>query len=106
PDACRRRLVPPRSTRSDSVVRATKSWSRRFSPSRNGKDALMFGPFEKEHAEAWSDDLVDLEDLNRHVSDAVVKAIEHIRDVSGREPGRLRAESLLILGPAGSGKTH
>src|SRR5205823_1229856 len=63
-------------------------------------------PFEREHADAWSNDLVDVEDLNKPVSDAMLRAIDHLRDVSRRDPEHLRAESILILGPAGAGKTH
>lgn len=66
----------------------------------------MQKPFDREHADAWSSDFADVESLNARASDLVLKAIETVRESSRREPESLRSHSLLILGPAGAGKTH
>lgn len=48
----------------------------------------------------WEESFVDLEDLNRHASDAVFKALAEIRN------GRYSTTSLLITAQDGTGKTH
>lgn len=48
----------------------------------------------------WGESFIDLEDLNRHASDAVFKALEEIKD------GRYSTTSLLITAQDGTGKTH
>jgi len=57
-------------------------------------------PFQFEHAQPWAADVVDVETLNAEVSDAVRTAVEAVRG------GELHPHSLLVLGPAGAGKTH
>ncbi len=67
---------------------------------------MSINPFHREHADAWSGDFVDVPSLNREVSDAIVEAVERIRAGVGGDLSALRSESLLVLGPAGAGKTH
>jgi hypothetical protein len=66
----------------------------------------MRHPFDFEHADPWSRDLVDVESLNAHASDLIRARIEQVRQAARRGPDQLRTTSLLALGPAGSGKTH
>lgn len=66
----------------------------------------MRGPFDFEHADPWSSDVVDVESLNAHVSDAILKRIGDARRAAPLGPTELYTSSLLALGPAGSGKTH
>jgi hypothetical protein len=64
------------------------------------------GPLDREHADAWATDFIDVETLNARPSDLILKAIDEVRDTSRRAPSSLRSHSLLVLGPAGAGKTH
>jgi hypothetical protein len=58
-----------------------------------------------EHADPWSDEFVDVESLNAAVSDTILRSIDKIRD--GTQRGAVpRSLSVLVLGPAGAGKTH
>lgn len=66
----------------------------------------MRSPFDFEHADPWSSDLIDVESLNRHVSDLIVQRVADVREAAEQGPNALRTTSLLALGPAGSGKTH
>lgn len=66
----------------------------------------MLGPFEREHADAWASDFVDLETLNARASDQVLRLIDESREAARVRPGDLATRSILLLGPAGSGKTH
>jgi len=54
-----------------------------------------------EHARAFSPTFVDVPSLNARVSDTILASVEDIRSQS-----RAVASSLLVLGPAGAGKTH
>lgn len=63
-------------------------------------------PFEHNHADPWAKQFVDLASLNAGASDAIVEAIGHVRERAREELGELRARSVLVLGPAGAGKTH
>lgn len=63
-------------------------------------------PFDFEHADPWSSDLIDVESLNAHVSDLIVSRVAAVSETARLGPDRLRTTSLLALGPAGSGKTH
>ncbi|HJL01275.1 MAG TPA: hypothetical protein RMH85_16515 [Polyangiaceae bacterium LLY-WYZ-15_(1-7)] len=58
-------------------------------------------PFSHEHADPWAADFVDVPSLNREVSDAIADAVTEIRDRD-----QLHSHSILVLGPAGAGKTH
>jgi hypothetical protein len=63
-------------------------------------------PFENNHADPWGKAFVDLPDLNAAVTDAIASAIAKVRSAARREDAELRTTSLLVLGPAGAGKTH
>jgi AAA domain len=63
-------------------------------------------PFENNHADPWAKAFVDLPELNASVTDAIVGAIAHVRGAARRRDAELRTSSLLVLGPAGAGKTH
>ena len=62
-------------------------------------------PFRYEHSDPWSDDFVDVESINAHVSDGVLDAVAHARS-STLDADRPRSTLFLVRGPAGSGKTH
>jgi hypothetical protein len=66
----------------------------------------MQSPFDREHADAWSHDFADVESLNARACDAILKVIDAARESSRRAPDQLRSHGLLVLGPAGAGKTH
>lgn len=63
-------------------------------------------PFENNHADPWGKAFVDLPELNAGVTDAIAGAITQVRSTSGRRDAEVRTTSLLVLGPAGAGKTH
>lgn len=63
---------------------------------------MMMSLSELEHARAFAPQIVDVPSLNAKVSDAILECIQHVRQ-SGARAGAL---SLLVLGPAGAGKTH
>jgi hypothetical protein len=63
-------------------------------------------PFENNHADPWAKTFIDLPELNANVTDAIVKAITTVRTAGRRATAALRTSSLLVLGPAGAGKTH
>jgi hypothetical protein len=63
---------------------------------------MMVSFSDVEHARAFASRLVDVQSLNARVSNAIVERIEHVR----RERARAPSASLLVLGPAGTGKTH
>ncbi len=62
--------------------------------------------FEHHHADPWGKSFVDLPSLNARVSDAIASAIQSVRLTAREESGELRSKSILVLGPAGAGKTH
>jgi len=66
----------------------------------------MVALFNTEHSDPWASEFVDVAELNAHVSDAIASHIEQVRTQAPRGPDGLRSSSLLVLGPAGSGKTH
>jgi hypothetical protein len=55
---------------------------------------------------AWREDFVDLPSLNASVSDEIESSARHVLGLAATEPERLRARSVLVLGPPGAGKTH
>jgi hypothetical protein len=63
-------------------------------------------PFENNHADPWAKAFVDLPELNAGVTDAIADAIRHVRGTATRQDAELRTANLLVLGPAGAGKTH
>lgn len=63
-------------------------------------------PFDNNHADPWAKTFVDLPELNAGVTDAIATAIARIRSTARHHDGELRTTSLLVLGPAGAGKTH
>jgi hypothetical protein len=63
-------------------------------------------PFENNHADPWAEAFVDLPELNAGVTDAIADAIRHVRGVATGHDVELRTANLLVLGPAGAGKTH
>ncbi len=66
----------------------------------------MSAPFESNHANPWMTDLVDLEELNAGASDAMAAAIKRVRESAKGERTDVASASILVLGPAGAGKTH
>jgi hypothetical protein len=63
-------------------------------------------PFENNHADPWAKTFLDVPSLNASVTDAIAGAITHVRAAGRKDNGELRTSSLLVLGPAGAGKTH
>ena len=63
------------------------------------------GPRWAIHADAWGDP-VDVPSINRAASDLILQRIEDVRRAGAREDLALTSSSLLLLGPAGAGKTH
>jgi hypothetical protein len=66
----------------------------------------MSTPFDSEHVDAWSNDVADVESLNAPVSDSVLNSLQTLRQDARKEPSKLRSHCMLVLGPAGAGKTH
>jgi hypothetical protein len=63
-------------------------------------------PFEHNHADPWAKAFIDVPALNAKVTDAIQGAITSIRTEAKRSDAELRTASILVLGPAGAGKTH
>jgi hypothetical protein len=77
-------------------------------------DRAYAHPFLAIHADAWAEP-IDVPSLNRDVSDLLLQRIEQVRSAgeairtpgdSTAKTGALRSTSVLLLGIAGSGKTH
>lgn len=62
-------------------------------------------PFESNHADPWARTFVDLPSLNANVTDAIIASISSVR-AAAHASSALRTKSILVLGPAGAGKTH
>ena len=63
-------------------------------------------PFRAIHADAWAAP-ADVPSLNKDVSDLILARIEEVRRAGAREDLALHLEPrILLLGPAGAGKTH
>lgn len=58
------------------------------------------------HANPWATSVIDLPELNQLASAMIEERIGKLRDVAGKQPAQLRSESLVLLGPPGTGKTH
>ena len=67
---------------------------------------MSASPFDNSHANPWTSDFVDFPQLNAHASDAIAAAIQRVRDSAKRERADIGTASILVLGPAGAGKTH
>jgi hypothetical protein len=67
--------------------------------------AAAHNPFQAIHANAWAEPL-DVPSLNDGVSDLILKRIEQVRSAGADGDAALGSTSVLLLGPAGSGKTH
>jgi|GEM_PF-913955 len=63
-------------------------------------------PFDNNHADPWAKTFVDLPSLNAKVTDAITAAIQNVRTAARKDGAELRTSSILVLGPAGAGKTH
>lgn len=63
-------------------------------------------PFDNNHADPWAKTFIDLPELNAKVTDAIANAITTVRSAARKKDRELRTSSLLVLGPAGAGKTH
>jgi hypothetical protein len=68
-------------------------------------DRAADSPFRTIHANAWADP-VDVPTLNAAASDLILRRIDEIRRAGRRRVDRLSSACILLLGPAGSGKTH
>jgi hypothetical protein len=66
----------------------------------------MTSPFEHNHADPWAASFVDLATLNQGASDAIARAIESVTKAARQGSTELPSQSLLLLAPAGAGKTH
>jgi hypothetical protein len=84
------------------------------SASDSASDRAYAHPFLAIHADAWAEP-IDVPSLNRDVSDLLIRRIEQVRaageairaeSAATGKSGALRSTSVLLLGPAGSGKTH
>jgi hypothetical protein len=58
------------------------------------------------HADPWALELIDLPSLNAGASAAIERAIQYTRKAARTDPATLRGRSIVVLGPAGAGKTH
>jgi hypothetical protein len=58
------------------------------------------------HADPWARELIDLPSLNRQASQAIEDAIRSVQTTARENPAGLRGRSIVVLGPAGAGKTH
>lgn len=63
-------------------------------------------PFDHNHTDPWAKTFIDLPSLNANVSETIATAIQKVRTAAQREGAELRTSSVLVLGPAGAGKTH
>ncbi|KYF72902.1 hypothetical protein BE11_33475 [Sorangium cellulosum] len=63
-------------------------------------------PFSAVHADAWSSELLDVPTLNKSVSDFLVQRVDDVRRAGARGATAGSSSSVLLLGIAGSGKTH
>lgn len=63
-------------------------------------------PFATIHADAWTSDLADVPSINKGASDLLVQRINEVRGTSARAKAVRSSASVLLLGVAGSGKTH
>jgi len=63
-------------------------------------------PFDNNHADPWAKTFIDLPSLNAKVTDAIGAAIQNVRLAARKDGAELRTSSILVLGPAGAGKTH
>jgi hypothetical protein len=67
----------------------------------------MLTPFDHEHSDPWGSHFLDLESLNEHVDRRIADLLREVRDAArAGDREALRTSSLLVLGPAGTGKTH
>lgn len=57
------------------------------------------------HAQPWEREVVDVESINRETSDALIDGVAEMRERACRGDS-IVSRAHLILGPAGSGKTH
>lgn len=62
-------------------------------------------PFDAIHAHAWSETL-DVPSLNARVSTRIRSSIDTLRKTEAKALNTPKSTALLLLGPAGSGKTH
>jgi len=67
---------------------------------------MSTSPFDHNHANPWTSDFIDLPELNARTSNTVAAAIERVRESARGDRTEIASESLLVLGPAGAGKTH
>lgn len=63
-------------------------------------------PFDNNHADPWAKTFIDHPPLNAKVTEAINAAIQNVRIAARKDGAELRTSSLLVLGPAGAGKTH
>lgn len=64
---------------------------------------MFFGAL---HADPWVVTLLDLPELNERASAMITDRVRAIREVARQSPQQPRSESLVLLGPPGTGKTH
>lgn len=66
---------------------------------------MSASPFGSIHANAWAEP-EDIASINQAASDLIFDRIEAVRAAGAREGAALPSASILLLGPAGAGKTH
>lgn len=64
---------------------------------------LAFGAL---HADPWVVSLLDLPELNAQASTMIRDRVGNIRELARQRPQQPRSESIVLLGPPGTGKTH
>ncbi len=67
---------------------------------------MSANPFATIHADAWTSELVDVPSINKGVSDFLMQRIVAVRGASAGAKAAQNSASVLLLGTAGSGKTH
>lgn len=67
---------------------------------------MSSNPFSAIHADAWATELNDVASLNKGASDFLLQRIDAVRRAGARGEAMLSSTSVLLLGGAGSGKTH
>jgi hypothetical protein len=66
---------------------------------------MIGSPFDAIHANAWQESL-DVPSLNAHVTNYIRMCVDTLRKTEFNAIGAPKSTALLLLGPAGSGKTH
>ena len=66
------------------------------------KNVTLISP----HSDPWAEDFVNLDDLNREATDAIVASVDALRKSGRGRSSASAGRALGAVGPAGVGKTH